>query len=54
MFVGNNFYDIADFGRRRSLSSQELCVYVVKQQSWFGLTFLPFKIAFGLIHSTET
>lgn len=49
VFVGNNFYDIADLGRRRSLSSKELCVYVVKQQSWFGLALLPFKIAFGQI-----
>lgn len=53
VFVGNNFYDIADFGRRKSLSSQELCVYVVKQQSWFGLALLPFKIASGLIDSTR-
>ncbi|MGX5829935.1 diacylglycerol/lipid kinase family protein [Mesorhizobium sp. 43Arga] len=49
VFVGNNFYDIADLGRRKSLSSQELCVYVVKQQSWFGLMLIPLKIAFGLI-----
>lgn len=53
VFVGNNFYDIADLGRRRSLSSKELCVYVVKQQSWFGLALLPFKIAFGMIDSTR-
>lgn len=53
VFVGNNFYDIADLGRRESLSSHELCVHVVKQQSWFGLALLPFKIAFGLIDATR-
>ncbi|WP_027062415.1 diacylglycerol/lipid kinase family protein [Mesorhizobium loti] len=53
VFVGNNFYDIADLGRRKSLSSHELCAYVVKQQSWFGLALLPFKIAFGLVDSTR-
>lgn len=53
VFVGNNFYDIADLGRRNSLSSKELCVYVVKQQSWFGLALLPFKIAFGQIDSAR-
>ena len=53
VFVGNNFYDIADLGHRRSLSSKELCVYVVKQQSWFGLALLPFKIAFGMIDATR-
>jgi diacylglycerol kinase family enzyme len=51
VFVGNNRYDIGDLGRRKSLSSQELCVYVVKQQSWLGLALLPFKIALGLIDS---
>jgi diacylglycerol kinase family enzyme len=49
VFVGNNFYDIADLGRRRSLSSNEMCVYVLKQRTWLGLASLPFKIAFGLI-----
>jgi diacylglycerol kinase family enzyme len=53
VFVGNNFYDIADLGRRKSLCSHELCVYVVKQQSWFGLALLPFKIACGLIDTTR-
>ena len=53
VFVGNNFYDIADLGHRRSLTSKELCVYVVKQQSWFGLALLPFKIAFGMIDSAR-
>ncbi|WP_095198528.1 diacylglycerol/lipid kinase family protein [Mesorhizobium carmichaelinearum] len=53
VFVGNNFYDIGDLGRRKSLSSHELSVYVVKQQSWFGLALLPFKIAFGLIDATR-
>ena len=53
VFVGNNFYDIADLGRRKNLSSHELCVYVVKQQSWFGLALLPFKIAFGLIDANR-
>jgi len=53
VFVGNNFYDIADLGRRRSLSTKELCVYVVKQVSWFGLALLPFKIAFGTIDSSR-
>ncbi|QKD05345.1 diacylglycerol kinase family lipid kinase [Mesorhizobium loti R88b] len=53
VFVGNNFYDIAELGHRRSLSSKELCVYVVKRQSWFGLALLPFKIAFGMIDSTR-
>ncbi|WP_136619699.1 MULTISPECIES: diacylglycerol/lipid kinase family protein [Mesorhizobium] len=53
VFVGNNFYDIADLGRRKGLSSQELCVYVVKRKSWFGLALLPFKIALGLIDSTR-
>ncbi|PBB65280.1 hypothetical protein CK228_28870 [Mesorhizobium sp. WSM4312] len=53
VFVGNNFYDVANLGHRRSLSSKELCIYVVKQQSWFGLALLPFKIAFGMIDSTR-
>lgn len=53
VFVGNNFYDVADLGHRRSLSSKELCVYVIKQQSWFGLALLPFKIAFGMIDATR-
>ncbi|GLQ79641.1 diacylglycerol kinase [Mesorhizobium huakuii] len=53
VFVGNNFYDIADLGHRASLTSKELCVYVVKQQSWFGLALLPFKIAFGMIDSAR-
>jgi diacylglycerol kinase family enzyme len=53
VFVGNNLYDIGDLGRRKSLSSQELCVYVVKQQSWLGLALLPFKIALGLIDSAR-
>jgi diacylglycerol kinase family enzyme len=53
VFVGNNFYDVADLGRRKNLSSQELCVYVVKQQSWFGLVLIPLKIAFGLIDSAR-
>lgn len=51
VFVGNNFYDVANLGRRMNLSSQELCVYVIKQQSWLGLAVLPFKIAFGLVDS---
>ncbi|TPL99832.1 diacylglycerol kinase family lipid kinase [Mesorhizobium sp. B2-3-10] len=49
VFVGNNFYDAGDFGRRKSLSSRELCVYVVTQRTWLGLALLPFKIALGLI-----
>jgi diacylglycerol kinase family enzyme len=53
VFVGNNFYDIADLGRRNSLCSHELCVHIVKQKSWFGLALLPFKIAFGLIDATQ-
>jgi diacylglycerol kinase family enzyme len=50
VFVGNNFYDLAVFGRRKDLSSGELCVYIVKQQTWLGLGLLPFKIAFGVSH----
>ncbi|WP_244497803.1 diacylglycerol/lipid kinase family protein [Mesorhizobium sp. Root695] len=53
VFVGNNFYDVADLGRRKNLSSKELCVYVVKQQSWFGLVLIPLKVAFGLIDSAR-
>lgn len=49
VFVGNNFYDLSKLGHRSSLVSGELCVYVVKQQSWLGLALLPFKVAFGLI-----
>ncbi|MEP6565080.1 MAG: diacylglycerol kinase family protein [Mesorhizobium sp.] len=49
VFVGNNFYDAADLGRRKSLSSGELCVYVIKQKTWLGLALLPFKIALGLV-----
>lgn len=49
VFVGNNFYDLAKFGLRSSLTSGDLCVYVVKQQSWIGLALLPFKIALGLV-----
>ncbi|QND64691.1 diacylglycerol kinase family lipid kinase [Mesorhizobium loti] len=49
VFVGNNFYDLSKLGHRNSLTAGELCVYVVKQQSWLGLALLPFKVAFGLI-----
>ncbi|MER8845175.1 diacylglycerol/lipid kinase family protein [Mesorhizobium australicum] len=49
VFVGNNFYDVGDFGHRESLSSRELCVYVVRRRTWFGLALLPFKIALGLV-----
>ncbi|MFB9979251.1 diacylglycerol/lipid kinase family protein [Mesorhizobium kowhaii] len=49
VFVGNNFYDLSNLGHRSSLASGELCVYVVKRQSWWGLALLPFKVAFGLI-----
>jgi diacylglycerol kinase family enzyme len=49
VFVGNNFYDLAALGRRRDLSSGELCVYVVKQQTRLGLALLPLKVAFGMI-----
>ena len=48
VFVGNNFYDIAALGRRKDLSAGDLCVYVVKQQSWFGLALLPFRVILGL------
>jgi diacylglycerol kinase family enzyme len=53
VFVGNNFYDVAHLGRRNSLSSHELCVYVVKQRSWLGLALLPFRIALGLVDSAR-
>jgi diacylglycerol kinase family enzyme len=49
VFVGNNFYDLRTLGHRGSLTSGDLCIYVVKQQSWLGLGLLPFKIALGLI-----
>ncbi|RTM01494.1 MAG: diacylglycerol kinase family lipid kinase [Hyphomicrobiales bacterium] len=49
VFVGNNFYDLSGLGHRGNLTSGELCVYVVKQQSWLGLALLPFKVALGLI-----
>ena len=49
VFVGNNFYDLSNLGHRGSLASGELCVYVVKRQSWCGLALLPFKAALGLI-----
>jgi diacylglycerol kinase family enzyme len=49
VFVGNNLYDLAALGRRRDLSSGELCVYVVKQQTRLGLALLPFKVALGMI-----
>jgi diacylglycerol kinase family enzyme len=49
VFVGNNFYDLSNLGHRGSFTSGELCVYVVKQQSWLGLALLPFKVALGLI-----
>ncbi|MDX8478910.1 diacylglycerol kinase family lipid kinase [Mesorhizobium sp. VK24D] len=49
VFVGNNFYDLRALGHRGNLTSGELCVYVVKQQSWLGLALLPFKAALGLI-----
>ena len=35
-------------GRRKDLSAGDLCVYVVKQQSWFGLALLPFRVILGL------
>ena len=56
VFVGNNFYDLAALGQRGSLSSGELCVYVVKRQSWLGLALLPFKVIFGFtdpVHDVE-
>ncbi len=49
VFVGNNFYDLRALGRRGSLTSGELCAYVVKPRSWLGLALLPFKAALGLI-----
>ncbi|WP_027055262.1 diacylglycerol/lipid kinase family protein [Mesorhizobium erdmanii] len=49
VFVGNNFYDLRALGHRGSLTSGELCVYVVKPQSWIGLALLPLKAALGLI-----
>ncbi|MBZ9805069.1 diacylglycerol/lipid kinase family protein [Mesorhizobium sp. ES1-6] len=49
VFVGNNFYDAGDFGRRKNLSARELCVYVIRQRTWFGLALLPFKIALGIV-----
>ncbi|MGX5802799.1 diacylglycerol/lipid kinase family protein [Bradyrhizobium sp. Arg314] len=49
VFVGNNFYDLRALGHRGSLTSGELCIYVVKPQSWLGLALLPFKAALGLI-----
>lgn len=49
VFVGNNFYDLNKLGRRSGLTSGQLCVYIVKQQSWLGLALLPFKVALGLI-----
>jgi diacylglycerol kinase family enzyme len=48
VFVGNNFYDLSALGSRGKLSSAELCLYVVKRQSWVGLALLPIKVAFGL------
>jgi diacylglycerol kinase family enzyme len=51
VFVGNNFYDLAAFGGRDNLSAGQLCVYVVKPQTWLGLLLLPFKVAFGLAHA---
>jgi diacylglycerol kinase family enzyme len=48
VFVGANFYDLAAFGRRDNLSSGELCIYVVKEQTRLGLALLPFKVALGL------
>ena len=49
VFVGNNFYDLRALGHRGNLTSGELCVYVVKPQSWLGLALLPFKAVLGLI-----
>ena len=49
VFVGNNFYDLAKLGQRSGLISGDLCVYVVKQQSWLGIALLPLKIALGLV-----
>lgn len=53
VFVGNNFYDAADFGRRKSLSSGDLCIYLVRKQSWLGLMVLPLKIALGLVDTAR-
>lgn len=53
VFVGNNFYDLAALGKRNSLSSGELCIYLVKRQSWLGLLLLPFKVALGLVDAAE-
>lgn len=49
VFVGNNFYDLNALGHRSSLTSGELCVYVVKPLSGLRLALLPFKAALGLI-----
>ena len=51
VFVGNNFYDLANLGRRSGMASGELCVYVVKDASWLGLAILPFRIVCGLARS---
>jgi diacylglycerol kinase family enzyme len=53
VFVGNNLYDLTALGKRKSLCSGELCVYVVKRQSWLGLVLLPFKVVFGLADAAE-
>jgi diacylglycerol kinase family enzyme len=50
VFVGNNFYNLAALGRRNTLSAGELCVYLVKPQTWLRLLLLPFKIVFGTAH----
>ena len=46
LFVGNNAYDLMALGKRSSLTSGVLCVYIVRRSSWWGVLTLPFKIAF--------
>ncbi|TPK54853.1 diacylglycerol kinase family lipid kinase [Mesorhizobium sp. B2-4-19] len=53
VFVGNNFYDLRVLGHRSNLTSGELSVYVVKEQSWLGLALLPFRVVFGLVDAAR-
>lgn len=51
VFVGNNVYDFAAFGRRDTISAGRLCVYVVKPQTLLRLLLLPLRVAFGIVHA---
>jgi diacylglycerol kinase family enzyme len=55
VFVGNNRYSLAgtSLGARERLDRDELCLYVTKQQSRWGLIWLAFRSILGLVDQSR-